>query len=103
MSWDTIRATKRTTRDGGKSRSSCALRKDCRRSTSTPGRAITRRATESDFPCLRYLFLLAVLFFGTLAFAATSFAQIPVQQAQPKSPDQNVTKDGSTIKIDVGL
>jgi VWFA-related protein len=49
------------------------------------------------------LFSLAVLFFGTLALAAASFAQIPVQQAQPKSPDQNVTKDGSTIKIDVGL
>ena len=44
-----------------------------------------------------------MLFFGTLALAAASFAQIPVQQAQPKSPDQNVTKDGSTIKIDVGL
>ena len=46
---------------------------------------------------------LAVLFFGVFAFAAASFAQIPVPQGQPKSPDQNVTKQGSTIKIDVGL
>ena len=38
-----------------------------------------------------------------LALSVASFAQIPVPQAQPTAPDQNITKQGSTIKIDVGL
>lgn len=49
------------------------------------------------------MFSLAAFFFGLLALPAASFAQIPVQQSQPTSPNQNVTRDGSTIKIDVGL
>ena len=38
-------------------------------------------------------------------FAAPCFAQIPIQNAQPLPPgqDSNTDKQGSTIKVDVGL
>ena len=38
-----------------------------------------------------------------LASASSSFAQIPVPQAQPAPPNQSVSRDGSTIKVYVGL
>ena len=37
------------------------------------------------------------------ALAGSGFAQIPVPQTPPPPPDQSVSKQGSTIKVDVGL
>jgi Ca-activated chloride channel family protein len=67
--------------------------------------AITRPATE--FACLggpsfsRFLLFLCAM----ALFVAPCFAQIPIPSAQPLPPgqDPNAGKQGSTIKIDVGL
>jgi Ca-activated chloride channel family protein len=65
---------------------------------------ITRPVTESTF--LRVSFLSRLLFLCAIAlFVSSSFAQIPVPQAQPLPPgqDPNAGKQGSIIKVDVGL
>jgi len=69
-----------------------------------PRPGITRPVTESAF--LRVSFLSRLLFLCAIAlFVSSSFAQIPVPQAQPLPPgqDPNAGKQGSIIKVDVGL
>lgn len=66
----------------------------------TQGPATTRQATN---PGVRWFSSLARFLALALVLSSASFAQIPVQQSQPAPPDQGVTKDGSTIKVDVGL
>jgi Ca-activated chloride channel homolog len=64
-----------------------------------------RRATEGSFWSTRS-FSRAFLLFCLVGFLLPlSFAQIPTQDKQPLPPgqDPNAAKQGSTIKIDVGL
>src|SRR5579872_2808550 len=105
MSWDIGRATRRTMHVGEKSKSSCELREVCRRSTSLRRQATTRLATERTNWSLRPLLHLFVLLFAVTVFVPLSFAQIPIPTPQPPPPgqDPNANKQGSTIKIDVGL
>jgi Ca-activated chloride channel family protein len=68
-------------------------------------RVITRRATEL-VPLSRFSFARLPLFLCVMAlFVSPSFAQIPIPSAQPLPPgqDPNAAKQGSTIKVDVGL
>src|ERR1700676_2700051 len=105
MSWDIDQTTRRTMHGGGKSRLSCALREDCRRSMFSPRRATTHPATEFPYGRLRALFNLLLLFCAMALFASPCLAQLPIPNAQPLPPgqDPNAGKEGSTIKIDVGL
>jgi Ca-activated chloride channel homolog len=104
MSWDTNLAITSTTPGGGKSRLSCALRRDSRHSRSTPKPDITRQRTEA-FPFIRSFGVLALLL--VLLFAASSsFAQIPVQGPPPPPPpgqEGGVSPSGGKIKVDVNL
>jgi len=68
----------------------------------TQRRVTTRPATSSDFFRVP-LVPAAVVLLCFFLLAAPGFAQIPVPQTQPPPPDQNAGKQGSTIKIDVGL
>jgi Ca-activated chloride channel homolog len=71
----------------------------------SPRRATTRLATKLAFWSFGS-FTRAALFFCLIAvLLPLSFAQIPTPNAQPLPPgqDPNAGKQGSTIKIDVGL
>jgi Ca-activated chloride channel homolog len=65
----------------------------------------THPATEFPYWRLRALFNLFLLFCAMAFFASPCLAQIPVPNRQPLPPgqDANAGKQGSTIKIDVGL
>ncbi|MGC1484857.1 MAG: VWA domain-containing protein [Candidatus Acidiferrum sp.] len=71
----------------------------------TQKRATTRPATKRAFwgiSCFSHVFLL----FSAIALSASPcLAQIPIPSAQPLPPGQNsnAEKQGSTIKVDVGL
>jgi Ca-activated chloride channel family protein len=68
-------------------------------------RVITRPATELA-PLSCSLFTRLLLFLCAMAlFVSPSFAQIPIPSAQPVPPgqDPNAGKQGSIIKVDVGL
>lgn len=71
----------------------------------SPGRATTRRATEFLFRRVRAFFNFILIFCGMALFVSPCLAQIPIPNAQPLPPgqDANAGKQGSTIKIDVGL
>src|ERR1700676_3595407 len=105
MSWDIDQTTRRTMHGGGKSRLSCALREDCRRSMFSPRRATTPPATEFSFRRLRALCNLVLLFCAMAILVSPCLAQLPIPSPQPPPPgqDPNAGKQGSTIKIDVGL
>src|SRR5579872_2768521 len=105
MSWDIGRATRRTMHAGEKSKSSCELREGCRRLTSLRRQATTRLATERTTWSLRPLLHVFVLIFAVTVLVPLSFAQIPIPAPQPPPPgqDPNAGKQGSTIKIDVGI
>src|SRR5579864_9361959 len=98
MSWDTDQATKRMTRAGEKSRSSCARLKGFLRSTYTRRPATTRRATERSFLSRTALLML----FATLVLCAVTFAQIPTTPAPPPPPGVSSGQD-SRIRVDVNL
>src|SRR5215467_13837839 len=102
MFWDTIRATRRTTRAGAKSRSSCALLRACRPSTYSPRPAITRRATDRLLPLAApvaaALFVVASLVFPAAASAQDN--QLTQPQSQPAPPGG---QEGGSIKVDVNL
>jgi Ca-activated chloride channel family protein len=68
-------------------------------------RAITRPATEFPFWRLRGLFNLILLFCAMALLVSPCFAQIPIPATQPPPPgqDANPGKQGSIIKVDVGL
>src|SRR5271169_4307371 len=105
MSWDIGRAIKHTTHAGEKSRSGCKLRRGFRRSMSSRSRDITRPATEFAFLNISPISRLLLLFCVMALFVSPCLAQIPVPNPQPLPPgqDPNAGKQGSTIKIDVGL
>src|SRR5215475_2135350 len=102
MFWDTIRATRCTTRAGAKSRSSCAPRRAFRPSMYSPKPAITLRATSrllrAGQPVVAAAFLIALLFLPTLASAQDN--QLSQPQAQPAPPGG---QQGGSIKVDVSL
>src|SRR5271168_4554708 len=110
MSWDIGRATKPTMHVGEKSKSSCALPRDCRRSMFTQERVTTRPATEF-FPLRALSLSRMLLIFCAVALPVSAWlvspglAQIPTTTPQPLPPgqDPNAGKQGSTIKVDVGL
>src|SRR3984893_449490 len=105
MSWDIGQATRHTMHVGAKSRSSCALREDCRRSTFSPKQATTRQATKFVLSMIRPLSHLTLVLCAMALFVSPCFAQIPIPTPQPTPPGQDVNagKQGSRIKIDVGL
>ncbi len=72
---------------------------------STQGPGTTRRVTERAVFSLRSLALLVLLFCVMALSLSPCFAQIPIPTAQPLPPgqDPNAGKQGSTIKVDVGL
>ena len=78
MFWDTGRATRRTMHAGAKSRSSCALREDCRRSTFSPKQATTRQATNFVFSIIRPFSHLILALCAMALFVAPCLAQIPL-------------------------
>jgi Ca-activated chloride channel homolog len=110
MSSDTGQATKPTMRVGAKLKLNCARLRDSLRSVCMPRRDTTRRATSfftkhsltKQFPrqfC--YAFFAATL---VCALGLTSFAQIPIPNAQPAPPGQTSNSgQGQSIKVDVNL
>src|SRR6266403_2256197 len=97
-------ATRRTTRAGASSRSSCAPPRDFRRSASIPRPDITPPATELFrrlFPSVRYFCLLIC----AVVFSSAALAQIPIPNSVPPPPgqDANAGKQGSKLIIDVDL
>jgi Ca-activated chloride channel family protein len=68
-------------------------------------RVTTRPATEFPYGRLRAFGNLPLVFCAMALFASPCLAQIPVPNRQPLPPgqDANAGKQGSTIKIDVGL
>src|SRR5579885_572418 len=104
MSWDIVRATKRATRAGAKSRFGCERQEDCLRLPSTQKRGTTPRATKiASSAWLRAVMFGAVACLGA-ACAVPSFAQdaIPYKPPQPPPP-QGAEQEGSKIKVDVNL
>jgi Ca-activated chloride channel family protein len=71
----------------------------------SPRRDITRPATKAAFWNVGSLTRACMLFCAIAFLLPLSFAQIPTPNAQPLPPgqDPNAGKQGSTIKIDVGL
>ncbi|MHB8501348.1 MAG: VWA domain-containing protein [Candidatus Acidiferrales bacterium] len=71
--------------------------------TQRPG--TTRPAIKPALLSLRCFSNLFLLFSAIALFASPCFAQIPVPNAQPLPPgqDSDAGKQGSTIKVDVGL
>lgn len=71
----------------------------------TPRPDITRRATELALLGSRRLSSVFLTLCVAGLFTAPCFAQIPIQNAQPLPPgqDSNAERQGSTIKVDVGL
>ena len=71
----------------------------------SPRRVTTHRATEFPRWRLRVLRNLLLFFCATALFAWPGLGQIPVPNRQPLPPgqDANAGKQGSIIKIDVGL
>src|SRR5262245_5166227 len=102
MFWDTIRATRCTTRAGAKSRSSCAPRRAFHPSMCSPKPAITRRATSrllrAAQPIVGAAFLTTFLFLPALGSAQDT--QLSQPQAQPAPPGG---QQGGSIKVDVSL
>jgi len=68
-------------------------------------RVTTHPATEFAYWRLRALFSVLLFFCATAFILSPCLAQIPVPNPQPLPPgqDANAGKQGSTIKIDVGL
>src|SRR5580693_1977124 len=78
---------------------------DCRRSTFSPKPATTRPATKFVFSITHSFSRLTLVLCAMALFVAPCLAQIPIPTPQPPPPGQDVNagKQGSTIKIDVGL
>src|SRR5881398_4109130 len=98
-------ATKLTTRGGGRSKSSFALRGGCLLSPFIRRQGITLPAINSTHPFSRAAIFLAALMLGIAVFSSPSLAQIPVSNPVPPAPGQDVSvgKQGSSIKVDVNL
>src|ERR1700739_2676208 len=106
MCWDTNQAITFTTRGGGRSRSSCAPRRDSRPSRLTRKPDITRRPTEASNRAGRFWLVLASALLVTLLAATGSFAQVPIQVPPPPPPpgqEGGVSPSGGRIKVDVNL
>ena len=105
MFWAIIQATRLTTPAGARSRSSCALPKDFRPSTSSPGPATTPPATERSHRRLLFLPVLSALLFS----AAAAHAQLPVTPSAPlpppgqESPAPRQKQEGYSIRRSVNL
>ena len=69
--------------------------------TQRPG--ITRQATDLAPLNVSFLRGFVLMLAVWCVLASPSSAQIPIPQAPPPPPDQNTSRQGSTIKIDVGL
>ncbi|HXJ04037.1 MAG TPA: VWA domain-containing protein [Candidatus Acidoferrum sp.] len=71
----------------------------------TQGPGITRPVTEFAFWSRRAFSRFILLFCLTALFVSPCLAQIPIPNAQPLPPgqDPNAGRQGSTIKVDVGL
>src|SRR5260370_16978814 len=89
MSWDIDRATRRTMQGGAKSKSSCELREDCRRSMYSRRQATTRPATEFLLWRLRAVFKVILVFCAMGLLASPCLAQIPVSPPPPPPPGQH--------------
>src|SRR5580693_6041084 len=78
---------------------------DCRRSTFSPKPATTRPATKFVFSITHSFSRLTLVLCAMALFVAPCLAQIPIPTPQPPPPGQDVNagKQGSTIKIAVGL
>src|SRR5579864_6039047 len=96
-------ATKLTTRGGGRSRSSCALREDSHLSPFTQKRGITLPAINSAPRLSRTTLLAAALICALGAFASSAFAQIPVANPPAPPPPGQANTQGSTIISRVNL
>src|ERR1039458_4510896 len=106
MSWDTTRATPRTTAPGGRSRSSCGHPEDSHPSASTRKRVTTRRPSNR----LSAFLLTLVLACAGVCLATASFAQqqqAPISPSQrpaaPSAPPQEPSQDTYKIKTQVNL
>jgi Ca-activated chloride channel family protein len=71
----------------------------------SPRQGITRPATNFAFSSISPLPRFLVLFCAAGFLLSPAFAQIPIPSAQPLPPgqDPNAGKQGSVIKVDVGL
>ena len=71
----------------------------------TQGPGITRPVIEFASRSSRGVFQVIPLFCMMALFVSPCLAQIPIPNAQPLPPgqDPNARKQGSTIKVDVGL
>ena len=71
----------------------------------SPKQATTRQATKFVFSMIRPLSHLILVLCAMALFVVPCVAQIPIPTPQPPPPGQDVNagKQGSTIKIDVGL
>src|ERR1700690_3234824 len=81
MSWDTCRATGRTTANGARSKSGSTLPRVCRHSPSPQRAGISRRATSA----LRYA-VLPLLFLGAFLICPFAHGQNPPPILAPDSP-----------------
>jgi Ca-activated chloride channel homolog len=72
---------------------------------SLPERDTTRPATKFAFPFVRSLSSVLLILCAAVVFVSPSLAQIPTTTPQPLPPGQDAGggKQGSTIKVDVGL
>src|SRR5258707_15573266 len=106
MCWDTNQAITFTTRDGERSRSSCARPRDSHPSLLIQRPDTTHRHTEAS-KSLRHIGLkIAGLLFAALFAASGSFAQIPVATPPPPPPpgqESGTSPSGAPIRVDVNL
>src|SRR5271155_3658377 len=105
MSWDIIRATRRTMRVGAKLRSSCARLADFLRSRFTTKLATTHPATDSFCSgrlLRRAIFVTVASCILVAAIAAVAFAQNPFPPPPPPPPGQS-SNQGGAISVSVNL
>src|SRR5438270_7023249 len=103
MSWDIGQAIRRMMRGGEKSRSSCARRRGCRRSTFTRRLAITPTATDPNSWPSRRSFLALLTSLTLTCCAGLALAQIPSVPNAPPPPRESGAGQDSKIRVDVNL
>src|SRR6195256_1194579 len=104
MSWDIGQAIRRMTRDGEKSRLSCARLKGFRRLTCTRRPATTLTVTDPTYWSSRRGFLALLASLALVCSAGVALAQIPsVPNAPPPPPGQSTSGQESKIRVDVNL
>src|SRR6195256_4463356 len=104
MSWDIGQAIRRMTRDGERSRLSCARLKGFRRLMCTRRPATTLTVTDPMGWSSRRGFLALLATFALICSAGVALAQIPsVPNAPPPPPGQSGSGQESKIRVDVNL